>query len=83
MERQGCYRHPPFGTFTFAYNADGALSSLTRPNGVTSTNSYDSAGRLADLTYKNAGGTAIAAYTYTLDAAGNRLTAGSTTARSR
>ncbi len=42
---------------------------------MTSTNSYDGAGRLTGLTYKNAGGTSIAAYGYSLDAAGNRTSA--------
>jgi RHS repeat-associated protein len=62
----------PFG---LTYNPDGQLSTITRPNGVTSTNSYDTAGRLSGLTYKNSGGTTIAAYAYGLDAAGNRTSA--------
>ena len=64
---------PGVGTFGFSYNPDGALTTITRPNGVTSTNSYDTAGRLTGLTYANASGTTIAAYAYTLDADGNRI----------
>ena len=74
-ERLATVSRPDLGTFTFAYNADGQLSTLTRPNGITSTEAYDAAGRQTGPTYKNPGGTTIAAYTYTLDQAGNRTAA--------
>jgi RHS repeat-associated protein len=71
-DRLASVARPDLGTFSFGYDFDGRLTSLTRPNGVTSTNTYDTAGRLWTLTYKNSGSTTIAAYAYTLDAAGNR-----------
>jgi RHS repeat-associated protein len=36
----------------FAYNPEGDLAEVTRPNGVTTTNVYDDAGRLAETTSK-------------------------------
>ena len=74
-ERLATVSQPGLGSFGFAYDDDSALTTLTRPNGVTSTNSLDAAGRLTGLTYKNSGGTTIAAYAYTLDSAGNRTSA--------
>ncbi len=58
------------GTWAWSYRADGQPSTVTPPNGwgnVTSS-SYDAAGNLTGLATTNA------AFTYTANRAGNRLT---------
>lgn len=59
---------------TYAYNAFGAVVTTTLPNGVTTINGYDSAERLTSITHQRASDV-IAAFTYELDAAGNRVQA--------
>ncbi len=54
------------------FDPAGRLISTTLPNGVQSVNGYDVAGRLVNLTHNGPYWT-LAAYTYTLDAVGNRL----------
>jgi RHS repeat-associated protein len=64
------------GTWAWSYRADGQPASVTPPNGwgnVTSI-SYDAAGSLTGLTTTNA------AFTYTLNRAGHRLTEAATVA---
>ena len=64
------------GTWAFAYRADGQPASVTPPNGwgnVTSS-SYDAAGSPTGLATTNA------AFTYTLNRAGHRLTETATVA---
>ncbi|NUP50377.1 MAG: hypothetical protein HOW97_24165 [Catenulispora sp.] len=60
------------GATKYAWTSDGALSSITRPNGVVTTDTYDTAGRLTGMVDKNSGGTTLGQENYTLDAAGNR-----------
>jgi RHS repeat-associated protein len=70
----------PSGTYGFTYFADGRLQTLSRPNGVITTDGYDAAGRLTSVTHRK-GAAVVAAFTYTLDASGNRTsmtTAGAT-----
>ncbi len=40
---------------------------------MTATYSYDSAGRLISIIYKDSGDSIIASFSYTLDAVGNRI----------
>jgi RHS repeat-associated protein len=61
----------PAGTFTYGYDSIGRRTSLAYPNQVTTSYGYDDGGRLTSLNH-TAGGTAIAAFTYTLDQVGNR-----------
>ncbi len=60
------------GLTRYAYDRAGRPLTTTLPNGVTTTYRYDAAGRLTNLTHTGRWWT-VAAYTYTLDAAGNRL----------
>jgi YD repeat-containing protein len=48
------------------------IASVTEPNGVVTTYTYNSLNRLTDEVVKNAGGTVLANYGDTLDNAGNR-----------
>lgn len=54
-------------TTTVAYNPDGTVHSVTDPDGVVTTYTYDAAHRLTDVT--DAGNRR---YHYTLDASGNK-----------
>ncbi len=60
------------GLTRYTYDRAGRPLTTTLPNGVTTTYRYDAAGRLTNLTHTGRWWT-VAAYTYTLDAAGNRL----------
>lgn len=48
------------------------LAARTQANGVTTTFGRDLRDRLTTIASRTSGGTLLAAYTYTLDAAGNR-----------
>ena len=58
-------------TFDLGIDSDGRMRSLSRPNGVTSTWSYDDASRLTGVTHKR-GAAVVDSATYVLDADGNR-----------
>ena len=58
-------------TSNLAFNADGQLTKLTRPNQVTSRWSFDQAGRLVGVKHEK-GSSVLASYAYSLDADGNR-----------
>jgi len=62
------------GRFTYTYSTAGQLTGLARPNQVNTDYGYDAAGRLITLTHRS-GERTLAAYGYTLDAAGNIKTA--------
>ncbi len=66
-----CLRQPA-GGFGFGYDALGRRTSLTRPNGVGTSYSYDTLSRL--LSVLHGGGSLPGSTSYTYDAAGNRLT---------
>src|SRR4051812_7907291 len=56
----------------FAYDPEGDLTKVTRPDGVTTTNVYNEAGRLAETSSKTAEPLAVLeAVKYGYDAAGN------------
>ncbi len=69
------------GTTNYTYDAVGNLGSVAYPNGVSTSYAYNSLNRLTTMqsvcgttaTGCGAAGAAIASYTYTLGAAGNRL----------
>ncbi|MCA1832893.1 MAG: DNRLRE domain-containing protein [Actinobacteria bacterium] len=70
-------------TTIFAYDTAGRSQTLTRPNGVVTTATYDpNQGRLTGLSNKAAGTTELSPWTYTLSAAG-RIASETTTGRSR
>lgn len=62
---------PQEKTLSFAYDPEGDLTEVKRPSGVTTTNAYDEAGRLAETTSKAEGGTTLEALKYGYDATGN------------
>jgi YD repeat-containing protein len=67
---------PPAGTssaLTFTYNPDGSRNVTNLPNGLTVNHSYDSLGRLTGMAYNGTNGP-VAAFNYTLDVSGNRVT---------
>jgi RHS repeat-associated protein len=53
----------------------GNLTSIARPNGVTTQIAYDARRRMISLTDRAAGGAILAGETYTLDALGHRTSA--------
>ncbi len=58
---------------TFAHDARNRLTSTVYPNGVKGVRVYDDADRLTRLTYTDLDGKVVAGWTYTYDAAGNRV----------
>jgi YD repeat-containing protein len=58
-------------TTGYTYDALGREVSLTRDNGVVSTNTYDPAGRLAGIVHTNPAGVVLAQFGYSYDADGN------------
>ena len=65
--RQGAAAETAYG-----YDANGNLESVTYPNEVRTTYSYNALNRLTGIS-AGQGATALASYAYTLGAAGNRL----------
>ncbi len=61
-------------TATYGYGAFGQVVTATLPNGVTTSYGYDAAERQTSITHTLSSQT-LAAYTYTLDANGNRTRA--------
>jgi RHS repeat-associated protein len=61
------------GSFGFGYDALSRRTSLTRPNGVNTSYSYDSVSHLLSVLHQ-AGNTILDGAGYTYDAAGNRQT---------
>lgn len=68
----------PLGAFGYTYEGDTSrLSSVTAPNGMTSSFTYNAAPgdrRLASITHKKGDGTPISAFAYTYDADGQIAT---------
>ena len=56
----------------YAYDAANRLVTTTLPSGITSTYTYDNANRLLSMIHSANAGT-LASYTYSMDAAGNRV----------
>jgi YD repeat-containing protein len=59
------------GSTSYTYDPVGNLATVTYPNGVAHSHTYDTRNRLTNLGVAK-GATAIAGYGYTLDAAGHR-----------
>lgn len=62
----------PQGAFGFSYDPLSRRTQLTRPNNVTTTYGYDPLSRLLSVLHK-LGTTTLDGASYTVDAAGNRL----------
>jgi RHS repeat-associated protein len=60
------------GITQIGYTPDSLQAALTEPNGVAATYGYDAADRLRSIQAAHSG-TPLASFTYTLDAAGNRV----------
>ena len=58
---------------TYAYDNAGNLISVTEPNGVKTTYTYDELDRLTSVKVTSAGGQLISSDTYTLDDLGRRV----------
>ncbi len=59
---------------TYTYDAAGRQTGIAYANGATATYGYDNADRLLSLSHSHPTQGAIASFTYTLDAVGNRRT---------
>jgi RHS repeat-associated protein len=62
---------PQGKALSFAYDPEGDLTEVKRPSGVTTTNVYDEAGRLAETSAKDEESTVLEALEYAYDAEGN------------
>jgi RHS repeat-associated protein len=62
---------PQSKSLSFGYDPEGDPIEVKRPSGVTTTNVYNNAGRLAETTSKEEGGTVLEALKYGYDPAGN------------
>lgn len=54
----------------YAYNGDGGLTSITYPNGIVATATYDDADQLASITDAD-GGTTLTSFSYSRNDDGN------------
>ena len=72
LDRMTSLTDPQGKSLGFAYDPEGDLTEVTRPDGVTTTNVYNEAGRLAETTSKTAEPlTVLESLKYGYDAAGN------------
>ncbi len=62
---------PQSKALSFAYDPEGDLTEVIRPNGVTTTNVYNDAGRLAETSAEEEPSTVLEALKYGYDEAGN------------
>ena len=60
-------------TIQYSYRLDGSRDTVQLPNGLTLNHSFDSLGRLIEMSYENTQSEQVAFFRYTLDDAGNRL----------
>jgi uncharacterized protein RhaS with RHS repeats len=60
---------------TYTYTDVGSRSTVTLPNGVITTNRYDSLNRLTNVTHSLGGTNLLASYTYGLHSTGRRTNA--------
>ncbi len=74
IKRQGQNLSVPEST-SYTYTPTGSRASMSLPNGVHTQYGYDARDRLVSLVHTNASGSLLAAYTYTLDQAGRRVSA--------
>jgi RHS repeat-associated protein len=72
LDRMTSLTDPQGKALGFAYDPEGDLTEVTRPNGITTTNVYNEAGRLAETSSKTAEPLAVLeSLKYGYDAAGN------------
>ena len=72
LDRMTSLTDPQGKALGFAYDPEGDLTEATRPNGVTTTNVYNEAGRLAETSSRTAEPlTVLESLKYGYDAAGN------------
>ncbi|HET8956554.1 MAG TPA: DUF6531 domain-containing protein [Solirubrobacterales bacterium] len=72
LSRMTSLTDPQGKALGFAFDPEGDLTEVTRPNGVTTTNVYNEAGRLAETNSKTAEPLAVLeSLKYSYDAAGN------------
>jgi RHS repeat-associated protein len=71
LGRETSLTDPQGKALGFGYDPEGGLTEIKRPNGVTTTNAYNEAGRLAETTAKAEGGAVLEALKYAYDAEGN------------
>lgn len=67
----------PIGEFAMAYNAFGAPTTITYPNGLVRSRSYDEIGASIGLDYISADGTGLLSFSNNLDVDGRVLAAAS------
>lgn len=60
------------GVTHYTYDVSGNLTAMTRPNGTSTTYTYDALHRPTLIVHKQADGTILASFQFTLDARGNR-----------
>ena len=72
LNRLGTLANSWAGSFGFSYDALSRRTQMTRPNGIATNYSYDNLSRLLSVLHQS-GGSTIDGASYTLDAAGNRL----------
>lgn len=60
------------GQVVYEYNSAGHLTTISHPNGATTTYGYDSAGRLVSVSSVNTASEILASFGYTLDGRGFR-----------
>jgi RHS repeat-associated protein len=60
-------------TWDYAVDGAGRITEVNYPNGIKELRSYDNAGRLSSLVYKNSSDANLINYSYTRDAQGNPI----------
>ncbi len=62
----------PVGVTSYTYDANGNEVSITLPNGVVTSKSYDAANRLMSIVHRRSDNTVLASYSYSYNADGLR-----------
>ncbi|CUV66609.1 hypothetical protein BN3087_960003 [Sulfurovum sp. enrichment culture clone C5] len=60
------------GTTNYTYDALGRQSTVTYPNGVVTTNTYNVKSQITNIEHKDSHGVVIQSFAYTLDNVGNK-----------
>ena len=61
------------GTTNYTYDALGRQSTVTYPNGVVTTNTYNVKSQITNIEHKDSHGVVIQSFAYTLDNIGNKI----------